>query len=156
MILCAAPKRLFSAYVVRLSVSDRKLSFETVFEEHKDVIIEHKGSEPIFDYTRLTKLRSALQDDLLDVMAGIPAEAERALRRIKSAVVDEDWEAARAAGHNLRGMAINFGAVRLAEVARRISLTSPETETVTDHIASLESAVGDTCARLKTISWTQR
>lgn len=120
------------------------------------MIIEHNGSEPIFDYTRLTKLRSALQDDLLEVMAGIPAEAESALRRIKSALVAEDWEAARAAGHNLRGMAINFGAVRLAEIARRISLTSPETETVTDHIASLESAVGDTCARLKTISWTQR
>ena len=120
------------------------------------MVSEHNGSEAIFDYTRLTTLRNDLQEGLFEVMAGIPAEAAKALDLIRAAVAAEDWDAARAAGHCLSGMALNFGADRLAAIARRISLTSPEIESAGRLVAPLERAVEDTCARIEMIAWAKR
>ena len=113
------------------------------------MVIEHKWSEPIFDDATLSTLRDALQDDLREVMASIPPEAVRALDLIKAAIVAEDLDAARAAAHSLTGMALNFGATRIAAIAGRIALNSPDVGTVERHVGPLERAIGETCAQIQ-------
>ena len=111
--------------------------------------IEHNETEPVFDDTTLSELRKILQDDLREVMASIPPEAARALNLIKAAVVAKDLDAARAAAHSLTGMALNFGAVRIAAIARSIAINSPDIGTAARHIGPLERAIGETCARIE-------
>ena len=113
------------------------------------MVIEQKEFEPIFDDTTLSMLRDVLQDDLRAVMASIPPEAARALNLIKAAIVAEDLDAARAAAHSLTGMALNFGAVRIATIAGSIAWYSPDVGTVARHVGPLECAIRETCARIE-------
>lgn len=116
------------------------------------MFLDHKESEPIFDDATLSMLRKALQDDLSAVMAGIPPEAAKALKLIKTAIAAEDLEAARAAAHGLAGMALNFGAIRIAAIACNIALNSPDIGTVALQVGSLECAIRETSTWIRSIS----
>ena len=71
---------------------------------------------------------------------------------VRGAIAAGDVRAARNAAHTLTGMASNFGAVRLAAVGRRISLTSSDIEAVARDVAPLERALEETRVRIKLIA----
>ncbi len=116
-------------------------------------MIEPIGLDPVFDEAILTRLREMVHEsDLREAIAGVPAEAAKAVNLIKVAIAAGDVRAARNAAHTLTGMASNFGAVRLAAVGRRISLTSSDIEAVARDVAPLERALEETRVRIKLIA----
>lgn len=114
---------------------------------------EYKGDGPVFDSAVLKVLREVLQENLAELLASVPVEADRALNRIKAAVAAEDLNAAREAGQSIRGMALNFGALRLATIARNIAVDSQELEAVSRHVVPLERAIADARAQLATMAY---
>ena len=116
-------------------------------------VIELKGLDPVFDEAILSGLRENLHEsDLREAISGVPAEGAKAINLIKVAIAAGDLEAARNAAHTLTGMASNFGAVRLAAIGRRISLTSSDIDAVARDVAPLERALEETRVRIKLIA----
>jgi signal transduction histidine kinase/CheY-like chemotaxis protein/HPt (histidine-containing phosphotransfer) domain-containing protein len=106
----------------------------------------------IFDCATLAELREGLEEgELRAALAMIPAEGGKCLNQIKAAVAAGDLDAARKAAHRLKGMASNFGAARLAGLARRIELEAPAIEVVSKHVRPLEIALNETQAKISAI-----
>jgi len=100
---------------------------------------------PLFDEAKLADLRSTFGESDFRVALGcIPDEGAKCLNQIKAAIIAGDLDAALKAAHNLKGMAGNFGATRLAAISRRIELDAPAIEVVAKNVAELEEALNDT------------
>lgn len=113
-------------------------------------VIGQTECEPVFDEVVLTALQDYLQDaDLREVIASVSTEAEKCLNLIKAAIAKGDSGAVHDAAHALKGMSSNFGAARLAAIARRIALDSSAIEAVAGQVAPLERAVAATQAQIR-------
>jgi signal transduction histidine kinase/CheY-like chemotaxis protein/HPt (histidine-containing phosphotransfer) domain-containing protein len=100
---------------------------------------------PLFDEAKLAELRSTFgETDFLVALGCIPDEGAKCLNQIKAAIGAGDLDAARKAAHNLKGMAGNFGATRLAAISRRIELDAAAIEMVAENLTELEEAMNDT------------
>jgi len=100
---------------------------------------------PLFDEAKLADLRSTFGETDFQIALGcIPDEGAKCLNQIKAAIGAGDLDAARSAAHNLKGMAGNFGATRLAAISRRIELEAAAIEIVAENVAELEEALNDT------------
>jgi histidine phosphotransfer protein HptB len=87
----------------------------------------------VFNAATLTELREGLEESELRAAAG-------------------DLDAARKVAHRLKGMASNFGAARLAAIARRIELEAPAIDIVSKHVRPLEIALHETQAKISAIA----
>ena len=100
---------------------------------------------PLFDEAKLAELRQAFGDtDFLVALGCIPDEGAKCLNQIKVAISTGDLDAARKAAHSLKGMAGNFGAIRLAAISRRIELEATAIDAVAANLTELEAALDDT------------
>jgi HPt (histidine-containing phosphotransfer) domain-containing protein len=100
---------------------------------------------PLFDEAKLAELRQAFGDtDFLVALGCIPDEGAKCLNQIKAAIGTGDLDAARKAAHSLKGMAGNFGAMRLAAISRRIELEATAIDAVAANLTELEAALDDT------------
>ncbi len=100
---------------------------------------------PLFDREKFDELREALGDDgLQEALGYVPTEAAKSLAEIKNSIAAGDLETAQRAAHSIKGMASNFGALRLQNVAREIETESADIETVTQKLADLEDALTQT------------
>ncbi|HZA01120.1 MAG TPA: Hpt domain-containing protein, partial [Hyphomicrobiaceae bacterium] len=107
----------------------------------------------IFDPAILAELRLGLEEsELRAALAMIPGEGAKCLNEIKAAVAGGDLDTARKVAHRLKGMASNFGAARLAAIARRIELEAPAIEIVSKHVRPLEIALHETQAQVSGIA----
>lgn len=105
---------------------------------------------PLFDLEKFDELREALGDDgLQEALGFVPAEASKSLAEIKSSIASGDLETAQRAAHSIKGMASNFGAVRLQNIAREIESESPDIESVTEKLASLEDVLAQTQSEIE-------
>jgi signal transduction histidine kinase/DNA-binding response OmpR family regulator/HPt (histidine-containing phosphotransfer) domain-containing protein len=122
-----------------------------------NVRAEDRSPEPraeavaVFNPATLAELRKGLEEsELRAFLAMIPVEGAKCLDQIKAAVAAGDLDAARKAAHRLNGMASNFGAARVAGIARRIELEAPAIEIVSRHLTPLEIALHETQAQIST------
>lgn len=100
---------------------------------------------PLFDRKKFNELREALgEDGLQEALGYVPAEASKSLAEIKNSIAADDLETAQRAAHSIKGMASNFGAMRLQSVAREIETESRDIESVTQKLADLEDALTQT------------
>jgi HPt (histidine-containing phosphotransfer) domain-containing protein len=100
---------------------------------------------PLFDTAKLAQLRESFgEEDLRVALSCIPDEGAKCLNQIKAAISAGDLDAARKAAHSLKGMAGNFGAVRLASISRRIELEAPAIEVVAERVNELERTLEET------------
>jgi HPt (histidine-containing phosphotransfer) domain-containing protein len=107
----------------------------------------------IFDPATLAELRGGLEEsELRAALAMIPGEGAECLNEIKAAVAAADLDAARKVAHRLKGLASNFGAARLAAIARRIELEATAIEVVSQHVRPLEIALHETRAQIRAIA----
>ena len=98
---------------------------------------------PLFDEAKLAELRQAFGDtDFLVALGCIPDEGAKCLNQIKVAISTGDLDAARKAAHSLKGMAGNFGAIRLAAISRRIELEATAIDAVAANLTELEAGPG--------------
>jgi signal transduction histidine kinase/DNA-binding response OmpR family regulator len=107
----------------------------------------------VFNAATLTELREGLEEsELRAALAMIPEEGAKCLNEIKAAVAAGELDTARKVAHRLKGLASNFGAARLAAIARRIELEAPEIEIVSKHVRPLEIALHETQAKISAIA----
>jgi signal transduction histidine kinase/DNA-binding response OmpR family regulator len=100
---------------------------------------------PLFDTAKLAQLRESFgEQDFRIALSCIPDEGAKCLNQIKAAISAGDLDAARKAAHSLKGMAGNFGAVRLASISRRIELEAPAIEAVAERVNELERTLDET------------
>jgi CheY-like chemotaxis protein/HPt (histidine-containing phosphotransfer) domain-containing protein len=100
---------------------------------------------PLFDTAKLAQLRDSFgEEDLRVALSCVPDEGAKCLNQIKAAISAGDLDAARKAAHSLKGMAGNFGAVRLASISRRIELEAPAIEVVAERVNELERTLEET------------
>ncbi len=105
---------------------------------------------PLFDREKFDELREALGDDgLQEALGFVPAEASKSLAEIKSSIASGDLETAQRAAHSIKGMASNFGAVRLQDIAREIENETPDIASVTEKLADLEDVLAQTQSEIE-------
>lgn len=123
-----------------VSISERMTSAASK-EEDEDVL----SDLPLFDHDKFNELREALGDDgLHEALACVPAEASKSLGQIRESISSGDLETAQRAAHSIKGMASNFGALRLQTIAREIETESPDIATVSQKLADLEDTLTQT------------
>ena len=88
------------------------------------------------------------KDDVLAILARVPDECRRNIAEIERAIAEGSLEASKRAAHRLKGMAGNLGAVRLAQTARDIELTSENLDDVAGQMAGLKETLVGTLAAL--------
>ena len=88
------------------------------------------------------------RDDVLAILARVPDECRRNIAEIERALAEGSLEASKRAAHRLKGMAGNLGAVRLAQTARDIELTSQSLDDVAGQMAGLQETLTGTLAAL--------
>ncbi|WP_282607332.1 ATP-binding protein [Pelagibius sp. Alg239-R121] len=116
---------------------------ETIAVEEKDTDVI--SELPIFDHDKFNELREALGDEgLHEALACVPAEASKSLAQIKESITAGDLENAQRAAHSIKGMASNFGAMRLLTIAREIEVESPDIDTVSQKLVDLEETLTQT------------
>ncbi|TQV82041.1 ATP-binding protein [Denitrobaculum tricleocarpae] len=131
-------------------VAARSSDNDTLSDTDTDTANEESESNvtsllPLFDREKFDELRDALGDDgLQEALGFVPTEAAKSLAEIKNSIAAGDLETAQRAAHSIKGMASNFGAVRLQNVAREIETESPDIETVTQKLADLEDTLTQT------------
>jgi histidine phosphotransfer protein HptB len=104
---------------------------------------------PLFDEAQIAALRDALgEEDLRAMLSELPSAAGQALHKIRTALVSSDLEAARRAAHALKGVASNFGAARLAAIARELELEATSIASISQHILVLADTIDKTLAAL--------
>lgn len=80
---------------------------------------------PVFDSARVRSAVGGLPPArAVEMIALVPQEAERQFALIETAVETGDGEAVRMIAHTIKGLAANFGAVRLERAARRLQAES--------------------------------
>jgi PAS domain S-box-containing protein len=98
---------------------------------------------PLLDAEVLDALRNAIGNErLAALLAALPAAASRELNRIAAAQADGNAGGVERAAHDLKGLAGNFGARRLAEVAAALQAEPGRT----DLLQALSTALADTTA----------
>lgn len=79
-------------------------------------------SLPLFDTHMVDRLRVTLsEDELAELMAFLPEEGRRVLNELAHARQSGDLSPVMVAAHGLRGVAGNFGAVRLEAISRAMN-----------------------------------
>jgi HPt (histidine-containing phosphotransfer) domain-containing protein len=105
---------------------------------------------PLFDAGQIALLRGALGDDeLLAMLAELPAAVGRATDRIREAVEAADLNGARRAAHVLKGVASSFGAAGIAELALRFE-TEHSLASIADGLPVLGELIGQTASVIGT------
>jgi len=100
---------------------------------------------PLIDRVKLSELRLALGAESLEGMLRLmPEAALRELSAIHAAFQGDRPRDLRQAAHTLAGLAANFGAPRLAAIARAINEQHADAETVAALLPLLEQAIADT------------
>ncbi|PWC38652.1 histidine kinase [Azospirillum sp. TSO22-1] len=100
---------------------------------------------PLIDRVKLSELRLALGAESLEGMLRLmPEAALRELSAIHAAFQGDRPRDLGHAAHTLAGLAANFGAPRLAAVARAVNERHADAETVAALLPLLEQAVADT------------
>lgn len=108
---------------------------------------ETVGAEvvPLFDEDAQDELIDTIGEDaFFNLLAIIPAEADRHLQEIAEAVEDGDLKRARIAAHTLKGMASSCTAIRIADAARAIELGVDGNDVPPENITLLASAIEET------------
>ncbi|AWB06964.1 hybrid sensor histidine kinase/response regulator (plasmid) [Azospirillum humicireducens] len=105
----------------------------------------HFMAFPLLDRVKLAELRLALGGTALDGMLQLlPETALRELTAIRSALQDGRPKELKQAAHTLSGLAANFGAPRMAAIARAINDNPGDTDKVAALLPLLETTVGAT------------
>ncbi len=100
---------------------------------------------PLLDRVKLSELRLALgAESLKGMLRLMPETALRELSAIRAAFQGERPHDLRQAAHTLSGLAANFGAPRLAAVARALDEQHADPERVAGLLLLLEAVVADT------------
>ena len=100
---------------------------------------------PLLDRVKLSELRLALgAESLKGMLRLMPETALRELSAIRAAFQGERPHDLRQAAHTLSGLAANFGAPRLAAVARALDEQHADPESVAGLLPLLEAVVADT------------
>ncbi|MDR6772454.1 ATP-binding protein [Azospirillum sp. BE72] len=105
----------------------------------------HFMALPLLDRVKLAELRLALGGEALDGMLQLlPETALRELTAIRSALQAGRPKELRQAAHTLSGLAANFGAPRMAAIARAINDNPGDIDKVAALLPLLETTVGAT------------
>lgn len=109
--------------------------------------------EPLLDHAAIEELRLHVGDEQLLALLGIlPEESAKCLHEIKSALSQGDLETARRFAHRLKGAAGNFGAPRLAALARGLELEAETLEAAGSRLPALDEAFEDTRRALAAVA----
>ena len=108
------------------------------------------SSLPLVDRVKLAELRLALGGEALDGMLQLlPETALRELTAIRSALQAGRPKELKQAAHTLTGLAANFGAPRMAAIARAINDSPADTEKVAALLPLLETTVAATSSLVR-------
>ncbi|KAA0587672.1 response regulator (plasmid) [Azospirillum oryzae] len=108
------------------------------------------SSLPLVDRVKLAELRLALGGEALDgMLLLLPETALRELTAIRSALQAGRPKELRQAAHTLAGLAANFGAPRMAAIARAINDSPADTEKVAALLPLLETTVAATSSLVR-------
>ncbi|MGL4396776.1 MAG: ATP-binding protein [Hyphomicrobium sp.] len=119
-----------------------------IAETNKPVVVEL--SLPVFDERRLADLREHLDiDSLQAALLAIPIEAAECAELLAKAIESQDLAGARKAAHRIKGMASNFGAVKLERIAADIELRSPDVATVASRLIEFRETLAQTTDALR-------
>ncbi len=103
----------------------------------------------MFDPEIVERLRLSLsQKDLLELLAFLPEEARRVLAELAHARHTGDLSDVMVATHGLRGVAGNFGAVRLEAISRAMNNKQATLEDLENLAHYLERCIKDLDAEL--------
>jgi PAS domain S-box-containing protein len=110
----------------------------------------HFMALPLLDRVKLAELRLALGGEALDGMLQLlPETALRELTAIRSALQAGRPKELRQAAHTLSGLAANFGAPRMAAIARAINDNPGDIDKVAALLPLLETTVGATSSLVR-------
>ena len=110
------------------------------------VLVMAAAKEPLLQEAKLAELALSVGDDMVDTMLGmIPEEAELAVASIRAALGAGDLAEMRRWAHSLKGLASNFGALRITAFARALELEA-DAAGAGLLLAHLVRAVADTTA----------
>ncbi|KAA0579728.1 response regulator [Azospirillum sp. B21] len=110
----------------------------------------HFMALPLLDRVKLAELRLALGGEALDgMMQLLPETALRELTAIRSALQAGRPKELKQAAHTLSGLAANFGAPRMAAIARAINDNPADIDRVAALLPLLETTVGATSSLVR-------
>ena len=110
----------------------------------------HFMALPLVDRVKLAELRLALGGEALDGMLQLlPETALRELTAIRSALQAGRPKELKQAAHTLSGLAANFGAPRMAAIARAINDNPDDTDKVAALLPLLETTVSATSSLVR-------
>jgi HPt (histidine-containing phosphotransfer) domain-containing protein len=105
---------------------------------------------PLIDQRVMDDWRSDMvEEDVLSIIARVPAETSRSLADFRKAIASGDLASARRTAHRLKGMANNLGAARLARMARTIELGCHSIEEVSTCMPPLQQTLDETLEALR-------
>ena len=115
-------------------------------EDHTEASDDHTADvTPLFDKGRLNALRDAIGEEKLQTfLADLSSESNKLLRNIQDALAAGELETARKAAHDLKGMAGNFCATRVAAIAKEIETEAPTIEAAERESDNLKLAIEQT------------
>ena len=118
--------------------------------EARSVVAEPRSDTlPLFDSDTLKALLEAVGDSaLLAMVDKMLAAAERRFDQIGNAQTERDHEAIETAAHDLKGMAANFGAARLADVAEELQVAAAERCETGALVSVMGDVLSATCAEV--------
>ena len=132
---------LLQAAIARVSEAAHAGSTKAT-PEHAQADADAKSRLPVFDADKLDALRMSLDEDLLlQALGSLPDETQRAIVDMRAAFDSGDLEQVRRAAHGIKGMAANFAAVWLAEVARDIEQNAKAGTPRPDRLTDLEASL---------------
>ena len=103
----------------------------------------------MLDEAQLDRLIGVLGPEALaDAIASLPDEAEQSLQAIRDADAKGDTAEVYRAAHALKGMAGNFAARRVADIADEIEARAKAGRPAAERLAELERAVAATRAAI--------
>ena len=105
---------------------------------------------PLMDEGRFAELRDAIGEaKLLAYLADLTGESNQLLRDIQEALAAGEMARAQKAAHDLKGMAGNFCATRIAAIAKEIEIGAPSIEAAERESENLKLAIEQTRIRLE-------
>lgn len=117
--------------------------------DHVAQVATYSDTMPLFDGTTLVALCEAVGDTALVAMVEkMLAAAAASLDQISDAQERGDRKATEAAAHDLKGMAANFGAMRLANVAERLQIAATQDADIADLTREMDEVLSATRVEL--------